>query len=237
MKVSRTVAKLVHFINERTVSLNINKLRGVVTRFPNDANQICLTVDDGPSGYSTADILDCLAGYRIRATFFCTGQNAQRYPHLLRDIVRQGHEVGSHSMTHPNFHICSISRVYQEMKNSRRVLEKIGNCRVTSFRAPYNSFSWEVRPIGMLIGTPHLIGWHVAPRHDAVDPVSMAEIIIKETSSGSVIGLHDGLVGQQSELAAKVSRAAAECVREVVPMLLEKGFKFKTVREQLHYLD
>ena len=220
------MAKLVHFINERTFSLNIDNLRGVVSRFPNDANQICLTFDDGPSGYSTADILDCLAEYRIRATFFCTGQNAQRYPHLLRDLVRQGHEVlGSHSMTHPNFHLSSISHVYQEMKNSRRALEKIGNCRVTSFRAPYGCFSWEVRPIGRLIGTPHLIGWDVAPRHDAVDPVSMAEIITKETSSGSVINLHDGLAGQEPGLSAKVSRAAADCVREAVPMLLEKGFQ------------
>src|SRR5580658_1745711 len=119
-------------------------------------------------------------------------------------------------MTHPNFHLSPISLVYQEMKNSRRVLEEIGNCRVTSFRAPYGSFSWEVRPIGRLVGTPHLIGWDVAPRHDAVDPLSMAEIIIKGTSSGSVINLHDGLADQEPELSADVSRAAAECVRRVV---------------------
>jgi peptidoglycan/xylan/chitin deacetylase (PgdA/CDA1 family) len=236
MRVSRKVAKLVHFVNERTIGFDIDNLRGVVSRFPNAEKQICLTFDDGPSGYSTAEILDCLDKYEIRATFFCTGQNAQKHPDLLRYLIRQGHEVGSHSMTHPNFHVSPISVVYREMRNSRRVLEQIGGCRVVSFRAPYGSFSWEVRPIGKVVGTPHLIGWDVAPQHDVTDPISMADVIVKETSSGSVINLHDGLADQGPELSADVSRAAAECVHLVVPMLLEKGFRFRTVSEQLHYI-
>src|SRR5947207_5101622 len=110
-------------------------------------------------------------------------------------------------MTHPNFHLSPIAIVYQEMRNSRMVLEQIGNCRVALFRAPYGSFSWEVRLIGKLVGMPHLIGWDVSPQHDSKDPVSMAEIIIEKTSSGSVINLHDGLADQKPELSVEVSRA------------------------------
>jgi peptidoglycan-N-acetylglucosamine deacetylase len=237
MQISRAVAKLIHFVNDRTIAFDFDDLRGVVCRFPNFANQICLTFDDGPSGYRTAEILDCLGEHKIRATFFCTGRNALKYPGLLRDIIGQGHELGSHSMTHPNFNVSRISAVYQEMKNSRKVLEQIGGCRVTLFRAPYGSFSWEVRPIGKIIGMPHLIGWDVAPPHDAVDPVAMAKVVLNDTSSGSVINLHDGLADQKPELSSVVSRAAAACVKLVVPMLLEKGFSFKTVSEQLRYVN
>jgi chitooligosaccharide deacetylase len=235
MKVSRTAAKLVHFVNDRTFRLNIDRfrLRGVTRRFPNNLKTICLTIDDGPSGYSTDEILDRLSEYRIRATFFCTGQNAQRYPTLLRAIVAQGHEVGSHSMTHPHFNYSPISLVYREMKECRKVLEQIGGCRVAAFRAPYGAFSWEVRPIAKLVGTPHLIGWDVAP--DGADSASTAETIIQETSSGSVINVHDGLADQRAELSAQVSDATAKCLKLVIPALLDKGFSFKTVSEQLNY--
>ncbi len=233
MKVSPTVAKLVRFVNERTIALDIDRLRGTVNRFQNETNQICLTFDDGPSGYSTARILEALARYKVPATFFCTGQNAERNPGLLRDITAQGHEVGSHSMTHPNFHLSPVRVVYQEMRNSRRVLEQIGGSRVCAFRAPHGRFSWEVRTIGRLVGTPHLIGWDVAPRHDALDAPAMADLVVAETTSGSVINLHDGLADQHADISSKVSRAAAECVELIVPRLLDKGFRFTTVSDQL----
>jgi peptidoglycan-N-acetylglucosamine deacetylase len=141
VKISRTAARLAHLVNDRTFALDLDKMRGVISRFPNAENQICLTFDDGPSGYATSEILDCLGQYAVCATFFCTGLNAQRRPELLREIIRHGHEVASHSMTHPDFHRSPISIVYKEMRDSRRVLEKIGGCRVSSFRAPYGSFS------------------------------------------------------------------------------------------------
>ena len=233
MKVSPTVAKFVRYINERTLAVDIDRLRGTVNRFQNTADQICLTFDDGPSGYSTSRILAALARYKVSATFFCTGQNAERNPGLLREITAQGHEVGSHSMTHPNFHLSPVRVVYREMRNSRRVLQEIGGSPVRSFRAPHGRFSWEVRTIGRLVGTPHLIGWDVAPRHDALDALAMADLVLRETSAGSVINLHDGLADQNAELSAKVSRAAAECVELIVPRLLDKGFRFTTVSEQV----
>jgi len=232
VKISRTAAKLAHLVNDRTFALDLDKVRGVISRFPNAKNQICLTFDDGPSGYATSEILDCLGQYAVCATFFCTGLNAQRRPELLREIIRHGHEVASHSMTHPDFHRSRISIVYKEMKNSRRVLETIGRCRVSSFRAPYGSFSWEVRPIGKLLGTPHLIGWDVAP--NGRDPVAMAEFIVRETASGSIILLHDGLADQAPELSAEVSLVAVKSLKLAIPILLDKGFKFTTISQQLH---
>jgi peptidoglycan/xylan/chitin deacetylase (PgdA/CDA1 family) len=232
VKISRTAARLAHLVNDRTFAFDLDKVRGVISRFPNAKNQICLTFDDGPSGYATSEILDCLGQYAVCATFFCTGLNAQRHPELLQEIIRHGHEVASHSMTHPDFQRSPIAIVYREMKDSRRLLEKIGGRRVSSFRAPYGNFSWEVRPIGKLIGTPHLIGWDVAP--NGRDPVAMAEFIVKETASGSIILLHDGFADQAPELSAEISRVAAESVKLAIPILLDKGFNFTTISEQLY---
>src|SRR5580698_4248885 len=63
---------------------------------------IALTFDDGPSP-ATPRILDILAEYGVRATFFQCGINVLRAPELSRAARECGHEIANHSHTHPNF--------------------------------------------------------------------------------------------------------------------------------------
>ena len=63
---------------------------------------IALTIDDGPANPYTEEMLDILKKYGIHATFFLIGQNAERYPNIVRRIWAEGHEIGNHSYTHPN---------------------------------------------------------------------------------------------------------------------------------------
>lgn len=231
MNIPRAVARFGHFVNDLTFGSDLNRLRGVIHRFPNSSNEICLTFDDGPSGYSTSRILDCLGKHEVRATFFCTGLQAQKNPDLLREILSAGHQVGSHSMTHPHFHQSPVPLVYREMSRSRTVLERIGKSPVRLFRAPYGSFSWEVRPIGILLGMPYLIGWDVAPKAECAKEA--ADFILEETTPGSIILLHDGAADLETERSAQISRSAAQIVEIAIPKLLDKGFVFKTVGEQL----
>ncbi|HEX9105865.1 MAG TPA: polysaccharide deacetylase family protein, partial [Longimicrobiales bacterium] len=57
---------------------------------------IALTFDDGPSGDYTGPILDVLKEYRVPATFFVIGQNAESFPELVRREYNEGHEIGNH---------------------------------------------------------------------------------------------------------------------------------------------
>jgi peptidoglycan/xylan/chitin deacetylase (PgdA/CDA1 family) len=65
--------------------------------------QVALTFDDGPHPRFTAEILSLLEAYQAHATFFVLGRHAARYPHLIKELVRSGQEVGNHSFSHLRF--------------------------------------------------------------------------------------------------------------------------------------
>ena len=69
---------------------------------PNDKSQVYLTFDDGPTKEVTEDLLNILSSFNVKATFFCVGANASKYPDLYSKIIRQGHHIGNHTMTHIN---------------------------------------------------------------------------------------------------------------------------------------
>jgi hypothetical protein len=73
------------------------------TRLPAVAaagNEIAVTFDDGPDPLVTPQVLDLLDSFAVKATFFCIGVKAARYPDLCREIVRRGHAVENHSQRH-----------------------------------------------------------------------------------------------------------------------------------------
>ena len=59
--------------------------------------RVALTFDDGPHPRYTPAILDILQEYGIKATFFAVGVNAETYPHLIKRILAEGHELGNHT--------------------------------------------------------------------------------------------------------------------------------------------
>jgi len=72
----------------------------VLSHGPVGPRVVAITFDDGPSPY-TAQVLDILARYQVKATFFVIGQNVERHPELASRIVAEGHEIGNHTYSHP----------------------------------------------------------------------------------------------------------------------------------------
>lgn len=64
------------------------------------APRIYLSFDDGPVPEATPWVLDTLARYGLKATFFMVGDNARRYPELVQRVRQEGHSVGNHTMHH-----------------------------------------------------------------------------------------------------------------------------------------
>ena len=79
---------------------------------------IAMTFDDGPSAKLTPELLDILAAHHIHATFFVIGQNAAEHPEILQRAVREGHEVGNHSWSHPAFGKMRDDRVRAELQKT-----------------------------------------------------------------------------------------------------------------------
>jgi peptidoglycan/xylan/chitin deacetylase (PgdA/CDA1 family) len=100
------------------------------TRLPAAAtarHEIALTIDDGPDPEVTPQVLDLLDRYAARATFFCIGERAARYPELCREIVRRGHAVENHSQHHRHhFSLMGPAGQAQEIQPATAFLPRTG---------------------------------------------------------------------------------------------------------------
>ncbi|MBW6520334.1 MAG: polysaccharide deacetylase family protein [Desulfoarculaceae bacterium] len=108
----------------------------VISRSVTGSKGVALTFDDGPSPASTPILLDLLARYQLRATFFVTGKKAARHPDLIADILSQGHTIGNHSWQHDNLLMLrSRKRLEQDIHQTQKVLQQSG-IRALVFRPP-----------------------------------------------------------------------------------------------------
>lgn len=98
---------------------------------------IALTYDDGPDENFTPALLDVLKEGGVTATFFVLGDRAVEHPAIVRRMVLEGHAVGSHSMTHPDFRRTAISAVRRDVVASRDALQRITGAKVQLFRPPH----------------------------------------------------------------------------------------------------
>jgi peptidoglycan-N-acetylglucosamine deacetylase len=83
-------------------------------------------------------LLDSLRALGVPATFFTTGEVAERYPASVERVVAEGHELGCHGMTHTAFTSLARDRAREEIEQSSAILRRFAS--VTSFRAPYLQF-------------------------------------------------------------------------------------------------
>ena len=97
---------------------------------------------------STFLILDLFDRYNVKATFFILGWNAEKSPHLIREISRRGHEIASHGYHHDLCGSLDEDALYIDLKKSKDVLEDISGVEVRGYRAP--SFSVDDRVLKIL---------------------------------------------------------------------------------------
>lgn len=109
---------------ERTVTIDASTgpIFGAITRQQKEPpflgdKEVVLTFDDGPMPSITNSILDTLDDFCTKATFFSVGRMALAYPETLRDTLRRGHTVGTHTMTHPfNMHRMAPAKAHAEIE-------------------------------------------------------------------------------------------------------------------------
>ncbi len=106
------------------------KIRGV------PRNVIYLTIDDGPSPQGTPAMLDILEDHQVSATFFVHGNQAERRPHLLERMYREGHLVANHSYSHVLDFPSSSSFVNSLMVTHNIITPYIAPEGVLLYRAP-----------------------------------------------------------------------------------------------------
>ena len=183
---------------------------------------IALTFDDGPHATLTPKLLDLLAARNLKATLFVVGQNVSEYPEILKRAVREGHEIASHSWSHPNLGKMSDDAVRRELQKTDDAIVAATGKRPTLMRPPYGSITaaqkrWIYEEFGYRI-----IIWDVDPLDwKRPGPSAVTARILKETKPGSIILAHD------------IHPPTLEAMPATFDQLVKKGFKSVTVTELL----
>ncbi len=93
--------------------------------------------------FNTRRLLDLFAKYNVKSTFFVLGWVAERYPELITEIHRQGHEIASHGYAHRRATEQSRDELYSDVKRSKDHLENLIGERLTGYRAPSFSIGYD----------------------------------------------------------------------------------------------
>ena len=128
--------KLDNRLNAMTVDVEdyfqVSAFEGVVNK--SDWNSIGLRVGD-----NTHRLLDLFAENDVKSTFFTLGWVAQRCPDVIKRIVSEGHELASHGLAHQRATTMTEQELFDDIKQSKDILEDIGGVALKGYRAP--SFS------------------------------------------------------------------------------------------------
>jgi peptidoglycan/xylan/chitin deacetylase (PgdA/CDA1 family) len=165
----------------------------VYTRFVSAERAVWLTIDDGPDEHDTPLILDLLDRHSARATFFVIGERAARWPELVQEIQRRGHQIAHHTHTHPaaSFWCASVDRVEAELDRTLDVLRRMG-IRPQLFRAPvgikhlFLARALEARGL-------YCVGWTLRSGDcRAHSPERLVERMARHLQPGTIVLLHEG---------------------------------------------
>lgn len=192
----------------------------------NEENKIALTFDDGPHPVYTPLILDILKEYGVQATFFVIGENAERYPDLIRRILAEGHEIGNHTYLHKNLKEHTMDCVCHEIVQTEETILRISEQRTKILRPPGGLYDThvcdaaEILDYDIILWTLDTLDW----KHPTPDEI--VKNISTNIKSGDIILCHDFIGGAPSP--------TPEAMRKVIPLLLDKGYCFVSVSSLIH---
>ncbi len=181
---------------------------------------VALTLDDGP-WQTTAQILDILKKYEVKATFFVVGQHIETYPNEIRRVVREGHAVGNHTWTH-RYHQHSETAATEELGKTADLLQQLTGVRTRLFRPPGGVLTNGLVSYAAKNNYATAM-WSVDSRdYTAPTAETIVDRVVSGAQSGSIILLHDGGGDRTS---------TAKALPQIISKLREKGYRFVTLPE------
>lgn len=176
---------------------------------------VALTFDDGP-GEETERLLDMLAEYDARATFYVLGSLVGEFPEIVERTHAEGHEMGNHSWKHDDLAGKSESGVADDIRRANAAVREITGSDPPTIRPPYGSLNGTVRKA---VDQP-LILWDVDTMDwKSRDTAKVAGHALEHTKPGSVVLFHD------------IHPSTVDAIPEVLEGLHRQGYHFVTVTD------
>jgi peptidoglycan/xylan/chitin deacetylase (PgdA/CDA1 family) len=181
---------------------------------------VALTFDDGPDPVFTPRILDILAQFGARATFFVIGKWAEQHPQIIRAIADAGHEVGNHTYGHRPLWLLPPHQTRQEIDRCAHVLTAILGEPPRYFRPPWGRLNLEAVRHSARVQQQQVLwslrseGWWPLAK-----PETIVRIVARGLHPGAIIDLHDG--GGLAHTPA------------LLRLMRERGYRYLTLSELL----
>ncbi len=216
-----------------------------IWRMPDDEKVIYLTFDDGPIPEITEFVLEELAKYQAKATFFCIGGNIEKHPDIFQQVINQGHTIGNHTFNHlrgwntenevylENFWKCEEIISMFDFRNSisehqrpnikhqaSNIEQQTSNLEHRLFRPPFGRI--KRNQAAKIIQTHKIIMWDVLSG-DYDQSLSQERVLnksIKHTENGSIVLFHDSI---------KASKNMQFALPKYLEHFSERGFTFKSL--------
>ena len=206
----------IEFLGAYFIGLNFH-LKSV-NHLNKNENKIALTFDDGPCSPQTLNILDVLKQHNIKSTFFVIAKNISGNENILKRMIDEGHEVGSHSYSHHFWiDLWGKAKLEADVIKSLEEIKKVTGKNVKLFRPPYGvttpNFAYVLQKLNLTS-----VGWNIRSYDTSTKEINkILERVMHKTDKGSIILLHDRL------------DSMPELLNKLIPALKEKNFEFVTL--------
>ncbi len=170
----------------------------------------------------TDTLLEIMEQNDVKCTFFMVEFWTEKYPEYVKKISQKGHEIGTHSATHPHMSKLSKSAMVSELTTSMNAITNITGKSVNLFRAPYGEYN------DLLIETANELGlytiqWDV----DSLDwkDLSASEIVnrvVKRVDNGSIVLFHNQ------------GKNTAKALPSIIKQLKAQGYEFVPIGELIY---
>jgi peptidoglycan/xylan/chitin deacetylase (PgdA/CDA1 family) len=186
-------------------------------RIPSQEKVLYLTFDDGPIPEVTPWVLEQLAAYNAKATFFCVGENIQQHPKVFQQVVDAGHAIGSHTFNHMNGWITDNLPYFHNVRHAANLTKTV------LFRPPYGKL--RRRQTQFLLRHYRIVMWDILSGDfdPSISKEQCLNNVTRHAEPGSIVVFHDSLKAKD-KLQYALPRALA--------YFAEQGYRFEALNEQ-----
>ncbi|TCT14684.1 peptidoglycan/xylan/chitin deacetylase (PgdA/CDA1 family) [Natranaerovirga pectinivora] len=184
---------------------------------------IALTFDDGPDERYTNEVLDILKEHNVKATFFVVARKVEKNKDIIHRMKAEEHEIGLHTLNHKSAWLMGPVKTLKEIKEAKIILENEG-IELKYYRPPWGTFnlftliSASKNKLKTILWSVNAYDWR---KNNSPDKIS--KTLLDRIEKQSIIVLHDS---GGAKLAPYNTIGA---LKRVIPILLEKGYKFVSV--------
>jgi len=180
-------------------------------------NTLFLTFDDGPIPKLTAEILSILRAYKVKATFFCVGDNVRKHPKIFEQLIAEGHKIGNHTFHHLKGWYTSFDRYMADTTAAEQQMANFETVPSRLFRPPHGQLTFS--QIAALQPYYEIVMWDVltGDYSQKISPPRCLAKSIQYSRSGSIVVFHDNYKATENVLFT---------LPRYIEHFLQKGWQF-----------